>query len=211
MKKSIILLFFLSLSCVTNESISGNYINRKEKYETLIINKDLSYARTIDMGMIKFTENGFLQKINLKNYLITDSIISRKPIKYEIIEKDSLNLKNETVFDFFDNDGFEISYIELNIIKNNDTTKHFANSNKIILHHLLDNEAIIYINMLGNWPINYIPKNSNSNYFKITMFESPFCHFCNDSVLYFNNDTVTKKKNKLKIRGNDYLKKNKVR
>jgi hypothetical protein len=61
--------------------------------------------------------------------------------------------------------------------------------------------------MLGYWPINYLPKKSNSNYFKITMFESPFCHFCNDSVLYFNNDTVNKTKSKLEIRGNVYIKK----
>ena len=212
MKKSIILLFFLSLSCVTNESISGNYINRKEKYETLIINKDLSYARTIDMGMIKFTENGFLQKINLKNYLITDSIISRKPIKYEIIEKDSLNLKNETVFDFFDIDDYPISYIELNLIKQRDTVKSSVHSNRIVLSNDLVKDSEIYIYMLGYWPINYLPKNSESNYFKITMYESPFNHYYDNSFIkFFEFDTIVKKKNKLKIRGNDYLKKNKVR
>jgi hypothetical protein len=190
MKKSIILLFSLFICCGTQESINGTYINSKEKYETLIINNDLSYKRIKNLGMVIEEQTGFLYEVKTNKYLILDSVISKKPLKFDIIEKDSLNLKNEIVLDFFDKDGYEISYIELNIIKNNDTTKHIAISNKIILNTLIDNEAIIYINMLGYWPINYLPKKSNSNYFKITMFESPFCHFCNDSVLYFNNDTV---------------------
>ena len=212
MKKSIILFFSIFICCGPQETINGTYINSKEKYETLIINNDLSYKRINNLGMVIDEQTGFLYEVKNSKYLIVDSVISRKPLKFDIIEKDSLNLRNETVFDFFDIDDYPISYIELNLIKQRDTIKSSVYSNRIVLSNDFVKDSEIYIYMFGYWPINYLPKNSESNYFKITMYESPFNHYYDNSFIkFFEFDTIVKTKNKLKIRGNDYVKKNKVR
>lgn len=202
-----LLLLFVIINCKPTDSIIGVYINDNEKYETLIIKSDSSYYRKIKMGMIEFKETGALIKLNKNSYLISDSIILNKPKKFEVIEKDSINLKNEIIFEFKDFDGYPIQYIELNLIKQKDTLKVNANSHKIIMKDYDLQNSEIYIYMLGYWPIKHRLKNKKSNYLEFIMYESTFNHFYDNTFIkYFENDTILQMKNDLKIRNSNYSK-----